>query len=516
MVEAIATPATPRIVGRYAIFDEIASGGMATVFLGRLMGAGGFARTIAIKRLHPQFAKDPEFVAMFLDEARLAARIRHPNVVPTLDVVASKGELFLVMEYVRGEVLSRLARALRTRGERVPVPIVLRVMGDALQGLHAAHEARDERGVSLQIVHRDVTPQNILVGADGVGRLLDFGVAKAAGRVHTTREGQIKGKLAYMAPEQLMGTGVGRQTDVYAASVVLWEMLAGERLFAGGSETDVIAKLLKREIKRPSEVADGIPPALDDVVMRGLAPTPEERYATRRATCALALSACGLQEAAGLTVGEWGRGARRGGPRRAVRPDRRDRDPVRTRAPTRSITITRRRCLPSVRRSRRLTASSIPTVTAAQVLPFGALQATADVTRASSMNATTPPSARARVLGAGTAVVVLLGILVFALTRGSHEPAPVTAAPHTVPAESSVSGATAASAAVSPPVAATVAPAAAPSPAASAPSPVAAPSPSPAAQAPAQKAAPSGPRPQRAALPAARSTHKDSVFESRE
>src|SRR5437868_956560 len=182
----------PRMVGRYAIFDEIASGGMATVYLGRLTGSGGFARTVAIKRLHPQFAKDPEFVTMFLDEARLAARIRHPNVVPTLDVVAASGELFHVMEYVQGESLSHLARGLKTRSERVPLRILLRIMNDVLQGLHAAHEARDERGVPLCIVHRDVTPQNVLVGVDGVARLLDFGVAKAAGRAHTTQDGQIK------------------------------------------------------------------------------------------------------------------------------------------------------------------------------------------------------------------------------------------------------------------------------------------------------------------------------------
>jgi serine/threonine-protein kinase len=295
---------SPRFVGRYAIFDEIASGGMATVYLGRLVGSGGFTRTVAIKRLHPQFARDPEFVTMFLDEARLAARIRHPNVVPTLDVVASKGEVFLVMEYIQGESLSRLARALRERGERVPLPILLRVMSDALQGLHAAHEARDERGVPLHIVHRDVTPQNILVGIDGVARLLDFGVAKAAGRAQTTREGQIKGKLSYMAPEQLLGTGVTRETDVYAAAVVLWEMLAGERLFSGASEVDLVAKLLNRTVKPPSMVAPEVPQALDELVMKGLAAKVEERFATAREMC-LALARSGITEATALAVGEW-------------------------------------------------------------------------------------------------------------------------------------------------------------------------------------------------------------------
>jgi serine/threonine-protein kinase len=292
------------MVGRYAIFDEIASGGMATVYLGRLTGSGGFSRTVAIKRLHPQFAKDPEFVTMFLDEARLAARIRHPNVVPTLDVVAASGELFHVMEYVQGESLSHLARGVKARGERVPLRILMRIMNDVLQGLHAAHEARDERGVPLCIVHRDVTPQNILVGADGVARLLDFGVAKAAGRAHTTQDGQIKGKLAYMAPEQLLSSGVTRETDVYAASVVLWEMLAGERLFTGENELDVVAKLLQRDIRPPSRIAPDVPPALDALVMRGLDSQTRQRFASAREMC-LALGACGVPEATSLEVGEW-------------------------------------------------------------------------------------------------------------------------------------------------------------------------------------------------------------------
>src|SRR5438094_9657465 len=191
---------TERVVGRYALYGEIAAGGMATVHLGRLIGQVGFSRTVAIKRLHAQYAKDPEFVSMFLDEARLAARIRHPNVVATLDVVALRGELFLVMEFVQGESLSRLVRHARETRGSMPVPIVGAVMSGVLQGLHAAHEARNERGEPLDVVHRDVSPQNVLVGVDGVARVLDFGVAKAIGRLQTTRDGQIKGKTAYMSP----------------------------------------------------------------------------------------------------------------------------------------------------------------------------------------------------------------------------------------------------------------------------------------------------------------------------
>jgi serine/threonine protein kinase len=193
------------------MFGEIAAGGMATVHLGRLLGPVGFSRTVAIKRLHPQYAKDPDFVSMFLDEARVAARIQHPNVVPTLDVVSLEGELFLVMDYVAGESLGRLLRALRDRGPRVPPRIVGSIMTNVLYGLHAAHEARSERGEPLGLIHRDVSPQNVLVGLDGVARVLDFGVAKAAGRVQTTGDGQVKGKLSYMPPEQIAGGEIDRR-----------------------------------------------------------------------------------------------------------------------------------------------------------------------------------------------------------------------------------------------------------------------------------------------------------------
>jgi serine/threonine-protein kinase len=286
-------PENVRVVGRYALYGGIASGGMATVHLGRLLGPVGFSRTVAIKRLHAQYAQDPEFVSMFLDEARLAARIRHPNVVPTLDVVATKGELFLVMEYVPGESLSRLARAARDKKQRIPQRIVSSIMSGVLHGLHAAHEAKSERGEPLGIVHRDVSPQNVLVGTDGVARVLDFGVAKAAGRTQQTREGQIKGKLSYMAPEQLRGAAVSRQSDIYAAGVVLWELLTGERLFSADNEGALLAKVLEgrivppsRYVVTPSSVTIGpdamrILLGLDEVTLRALQSDPEKRYARR-------------------------------------------------------------------------------------------------------------------------------------------------------------------------------------------------------------------------------------------
>jgi serine/threonine-protein kinase len=284
---------------------------MATVHFGRLLGPVGFTRTVAVKRLHPQFARDPEFVAMFIDEARIAARIRHPNVVPTLDVVASGEEVFLVMDYVQGEPLSRLRRFASEANKPVSTKVLSSILCGVLHGLHAAHEAKSDQGKPLDIVHRDVSPQNILVGTDGISRVLDFGVAKALGRSHTTRDGHLKGKLTYMSPEQLEGK-VSRRTDVFAASIVLWESLTDTRLFAGEDEVEVVGKILSKEIEPPSKYlagrTDGSVDAaglerLDAVVMRGLARRPEDRFETAR-EMALALEACcGL--ASPTEVGEW-------------------------------------------------------------------------------------------------------------------------------------------------------------------------------------------------------------------
>jgi serine/threonine-protein kinase len=272
----------PRVVGRYALFEEIAAGGMATVHLGRLMASAGFSRTVAIKRLYPQFAKDPEFVAMFLDEALLAARVRHPNVVGTIDVVALEGELLLVMEYVHGESLSRLLRNEAEANRSVPLRIASGLMTSVLHGLHAAHEARTETGLPLGIVHRDVSPHNVLVGQDGVARVLDFGVAKAAWRTQTTREGQIKGKLAYMSPEQLLNQEVDRRADIFAASTVLWEVLTGCRLFSAEQPGAVFHRVIHEPVLPPSRKRAEVPPELDDLVLKGLSKDRELRFASAR------------------------------------------------------------------------------------------------------------------------------------------------------------------------------------------------------------------------------------------
>jgi serine/threonine protein kinase len=287
--------------GRYTVHGEIATGGMATVHIAQAEGHGGFVRTVAVKRLHPHLASHPEFVAMFLDEARLAARIHHPNVVQTIDIVNEAGELSLVMDYLEGETLSRVWRALREGNERTPVPILASILCGVLYGLHAAHEAKDEAGKPLNIVHRDVSPQNIMVGVDGVARVLDFGVAKAAVRMQSTRDGQLKGKLAYMAPEQFEHEAT-RSSDIYAASIVAWEGLTGKRLFQADSEGQMLALVMHATINPPSSVPE-TDPVLDAIVMRGLSRAPSERFATAR-EMALAIERS-VEIARASQVGDW-------------------------------------------------------------------------------------------------------------------------------------------------------------------------------------------------------------------
>ncbi len=293
----------PTRIGRYALFGAIGSGGMATVHLGRLLGPHGISKTVAIKRLHPHLSKDPEFSSMFLDEARLGARLEHPNVVSTFDVISEGGELLLVMEYVHGEALSRLISAANQQDARIPPRIVTAIVAGFLHGLHAAHEATGQRGEPLALVHRDVTPQNILVGIDGVARIADFGVAKALGSAHVTREGHAKGKLGYMAPEQIHGELLSRRTDTYAAGVVLWEALTGKRLFAGDNDATVLARVLSGSYPKPGAIVPDLPDAFDHITMRALSRNPLLRWETAR-DMALALERTG-DVALPSEVGQW-------------------------------------------------------------------------------------------------------------------------------------------------------------------------------------------------------------------
>src|SRR4051812_16065415 len=235
---------------------RLASGGMSSVHLGRLVGAAGFGRTVAIKQLHPHLAEEREFVTMLLDEARLASRVRHLNVVSVGDVVQADGQLLLVMEYIPGVSLAELLRRALEDKTPIPLPIVSAIGCGILHGLHAAHEATDERGRPLGIVHRDVSPQNVLVGSDGIARLVDFGVAKAAGRLHNTVSGQVKGKLGYMAPEQLRAGAVDRRADIYAAALVIWETATLRRPF--GEESDAPLARVNNDVPAASSVVPGL------------------------------------------------------------------------------------------------------------------------------------------------------------------------------------------------------------------------------------------------------------------
>jgi eukaryotic-like serine/threonine-protein kinase len=294
-----------RGVGRYIIYGELASGGMAAVYLGQSLGQAGFSRAVAIKRLHEHLAREPEFVAMLIDEAKLLSSVHHPNVVSTLDIVCENDDLLIVMDYVEGETLAMLLREAGKRSPgRGPSPaVVSRIMLDALEGLHAAHTAKTHKGEPLNIVHRDVSPQNIMVGVDGVARVLDFGVAKAEHRRHVTRPGHIKGKFSYMSPEQVRGARVDARTDVFATGIVLWECLTGHRLFAPTEKTRGVERVLTMPIPRPSTHDKTLSREIDDVVMRALERDPAARYASA-ADFARALHAA-IQPACPTEVASW-------------------------------------------------------------------------------------------------------------------------------------------------------------------------------------------------------------------
>jgi eukaryotic-like serine/threonine-protein kinase len=259
-----------RCLDPYELIGEIASGGMATVFLGRLAGHGGFSRLVAIKQLHPHLAHEEQFVQMFLDEARLAAGIHHPHVVPILEVGMSKAGYFLVMEFIEGDTLSGLTARSLQAGAILPAPVTVRVVLDALAGLHAAHQLADAEGRPLGLVHRDCTPQNVLVGVDGSARITDFGVARAASRLAITRPHQVKGKVAYLSPEQAHAMDLDRRSDLFTMGIVLWEGLAGRSLFQADTEAATLSRLTSAPIPSVRSLVPDVPTAIDEVCRRAL------------------------------------------------------------------------------------------------------------------------------------------------------------------------------------------------------------------------------------------------------
>jgi len=271
------------LLGDFQIIAPLKSGGMATLFLGRKIGPAGFARPVAIKVVHPHLAVDQSFVDMFLDEARLSANIRHPNVVHVEALGETEGIYYLVMEYVHGCTLQQFLQKLGRQGRKLSPEIAAYIAMKVADGLHAAHEAKNDRGEPLGVVHRDVSPQNVLLGYDGQVKLIDFGVAKAKGQSNETSGGSLRGKLRYMSPEQAWGHEVDRRADVYALGIVLWESLAFRRLFDGENDFLILQAVRNPTPQRPSELAQGISEGLDHAVMTALAVNQEGRFQTAQA-----------------------------------------------------------------------------------------------------------------------------------------------------------------------------------------------------------------------------------------
>lgn len=267
-------------LGRYELLVPIARGGMARVWAARLHGQRGFQKLVAIKTILPHLAEEPEFERMFLDEARIASGVHHPNVCEIYELGEEKRTLYLAMEWVTGD---SLARVLRASGKTEPVDsrVVARIVADACAGLHAAHELTDEDGRSLGVVHRDLSPHNILLTADGTAKVADFGVAKALGQLHeATSAGQLKGKIAYMAPEQVTGNPIDRRSDVFSLGCVLYEATTGQRPFRGDGDHQVMHAVLKGEVAPPTSFIRGYPQELERIVLRALSPQPILRYPT--------------------------------------------------------------------------------------------------------------------------------------------------------------------------------------------------------------------------------------------
>ncbi|MEO7330361.1 MAG: serine/threonine-protein kinase, partial [Minicystis sp.] len=269
-------------LGRYRVVDEIGTGGMASVHLARMDGPGGFQKWVAIKRIHPHLVEDDQFVDMFLDEARIAAGINHANVAQVFDLGKDDNTYWIAMEYLHGEPLREVMRRAEERRMRVTPELAARICADAADGLHAAHELRGKNGTLLGLVHRDVTPHNLFLTYDGYTKVVDFGIAKVADRLSSTRAGTLKGKLAYMSPEQVRGAEVDRTTDIFALGVVLWELTTNQRLFRRDTDLDTLEQVQACIVPPPSTIVPNYPVELESVVMKALSKRKQDRYPTGR------------------------------------------------------------------------------------------------------------------------------------------------------------------------------------------------------------------------------------------
>ena len=269
-------------LGKFEVIDKLAVGGMAEIFLARASGLLGFQKLVVIKRILPHLASRHDFIQMFLDEARIATTLSHPNVVQTHEVGVHGKSYFLVMEYLAGEDVRALLRRLGRDGTRMPVEHALDIGIGVAAGLHYAHEKRDFDGRPLEIVHRDVTPQNVIVSYDGGVKLLDFGIAKASNRINETRSGSFKGKVPYMSPEQCRGEKLDRRTDIFSLGILLYEMTLGRRLFRGPTDFQILKQIVDGAIALPTEIDPSYDPRLEAIVMKALDSDPARRYQTAR------------------------------------------------------------------------------------------------------------------------------------------------------------------------------------------------------------------------------------------
>jgi eukaryotic-like serine/threonine-protein kinase len=274
-------PSEPAIYGRYQTLFRIAAGGMAEVYAARVRGEAGFQKLVALKRMLPHLTDDERFVNMFMDEGKLAANIESPNVVSTLDLGrADDGSLYLVMELVVGTTLSTLLRNVAKDGELCPIDVACEILAQAAQGLHDAHEAKTPFGAPLQLVHRDISPQNILVGTDGRVRITDFGVARAVLRRTKTSTGEFKGKLSYFSPEQCADRNLDRRSDLFSLGVVAWETLTTRRLFHAENPLAVLERVTRMPIPSAHTVRPEVPEAVAEVVAKALQRDRNERFDT--------------------------------------------------------------------------------------------------------------------------------------------------------------------------------------------------------------------------------------------
>jgi serine/threonine protein kinase len=266
--------------GRYELLKRLAGGGMGEVYLARQRGIDGFQKLLVIKTLLPHLCEDEEFITMFKDEARVTAQLIHPNICQVFEFDQVGGIYYMAMEYLRGEDLRRLWKACEQKATPLRVPLICRVIADAAAGLDFAHKLRDANGQPYNIVHRDISPQNILVTFEGGVKIIDFGVAKAAGRAQHTRTGALKGKYSYMSPEQVAGTEIDGRSDIFALGIVLHELLTGRRLFKADSDVQTLARVRECNVAPPSRLNPQLPPGLDAIVLKALAKNRDGRYRT--------------------------------------------------------------------------------------------------------------------------------------------------------------------------------------------------------------------------------------------